>query len=364
MKHILKYSFVGLLLLITSCSNEELLSDKADKENGVVSIHVTNIIPNTSTRGLTPDDQATCKVNQVQLLIFKDNGTETYLYDSEDFITSAYTEKTTTGTVQHNGDKVSCQIVTREFRKKVTLAENETYLIMALAYEAENAQIASAPYTLNLEAGKTSHTDAQLSITASADVNSPKSAPELFFTNGCKGNDDKVLITTATAADGIKGTLSRVVGGFRMTITDVPENIASLRLMAERIAVTQPMSGNYPFLRPVDYAYGCCVANTSPENGTALFDLFLLSVPDSYFYVDAISKDGTFTRYLIKCEDKDSGIIGPTGIKDHFVKDNKFNILKNRLLRLQGPFENLRTGNIQIDTAWENDVFGGFIEKK
>lgn len=362
MKHLFKYSFVWLLLLITSCSNEELLSDKTDEESGVVSIRVTDIIPNTSTRALTPDEPATCNVNQVQLLIFKNNGSGTYLYDSDDFITSAYTEETTTGTVQLNGTQVPCQSITRIFRKKVNLVENETYRIMALAYEVADAQAISTPYTLNLVVGATTFEEAQLSITASTDIDNPKSAPELFFTNSCKGNDDNIYITTTTAANGIKGTLYRVVGGFRMTITNVPDNIASLRLIAERIGVKQQMVGTYGFITPVEYAYGCCVANITPANGTALFDLFLLSSPESYFYVDAISNDGTFTRYLIKCEDKDSGIIGPTGIKDYIVKDNQFLILKNRLIRLQGPFENLRTGNIQIDIDWGSDVFGGYIE--
>ncbi len=362
MKHLFKYSFLWLSLLIASCSNEELLSDKADGEDGVISIHVTDIIPNTSTRALALDDPATCKANQVQLLIFKNNSNGTYLYDSEDFITSAYTEETTNGTVQLNGTQVSCQIITRIFRKKVKLAENETYRIMALAYEAADAQTTSPPYTLNLVAGITSFADTQLSITSSTEVDNPKSAPELFFTNGCKGNDDKTDITTTTAANGIKGTLYRVVGGFRMTITNIPEDIVSLRLMAERISVTQPMTGTFGFITPVEYAYECCVANITPTEGSALFDLFLLSAQESYFYVDAISGDGTFTRYLIKCEDTDSGIIGPTGIKDYIVKDNQFRILKNRLIRLQGPFENLRTGNIQIDIDWENDVFGGYIE--
>ncbi len=219
--------------------------------------------------------------------------------------------------------------------------------------------------------------------------------PELFFgtplydtTPGTEGDGTPLFIPNPDVETELRGVLYRCVAGVELTLTEVPENVAKLTLLAGKLNTQSKATVYDDFLDPTglqetDAAAGekfviaqwMRPADDTAEKEVLLTDANLLAVDASPLYVKITLTDGTESIVHIRIKHKGAdntgggypgggsgtGIIPNPGDKpdDSVINDGNLNFKRNNYYRIKGNYKQLTTTDlplvVTINPYWDGD---------
>lgn len=181
----------------------------------------------------------------------------------------------------------------------------------------------------------------------------PTIVPEFFICSGqgyMNGSQVGPLFRPEQV-DRIIGSLTRLVSGLTLEMTNIPTVVSSISLVAEQLVIASQAFIGIPSLWQTAGDSGVKTLGTqAPIAGSVTFKLFLLPTWDSrssLFYLDITQTNGT-VRYPIKLADIPGLSIS-----------NRISLFPNHWLQMTGTYTNLSNGfifvnNINLDDpAWD-----------
>ncbi len=104
--------------------------------------------------------------------------------------------------------------------------------------------------------------------------------PELFGCMCHEGGDENDTVFNASGSTALAGTLTRMVGGFSVRITDIPDYVTSISLIPKDLTVTVNLYGVPAYTLGEPY-YGLTLETLEPDaSGTVEFEEFLFAAFD------------------------------------------------------------------------------------
>lgn len=235
---------------------------------------------------------------------------------------------------------------------KLNLPAASTYQIMIIGYNQTDFDFSnqgSASRKFNIGGAASPVTLANFWLNP---VNAPD-VPE-FFT--CMGNAylNSTLVGNTFKPEQInqvQGTLTRVVSGFTLDISNIPGYVSSVKLVAEQLVTATRATDGMPLAWQTAGDSGVKLLDTkTPVAGTVSFSKYLLATPDArktLFYLDVTY--GIFTeRYTMKVADTPGVSSG-----------NRIIFAPNHWVKITGDYAKINLGfiitdNINLDDgAWD-----------
>lgn len=360
MKKIKTYLIVSIALLLSSCSNEEILPlpDESKKVEMPVSIEITSGKKGElETRATSLKVDGTCDVDKIRLLVYSGDNSKTdrnqLIYESETILNC-----------QQEGDKWVA-------RGSVTGTVGENYSIFALGYNDTNE---SSHFIIENNTTGSTYGNAIVKLVNST-VNDyvTYTTPELFAGN-VHPKGENVVFTASGEEQKLTGTLYRAVGKCSIRLTGVPANIKKITWLTEKFADTNIFFrkvgldlDKYPMGTPTEdelrteTSKVASIENNTNEVWDATLSSFFIPLTKSLFYIDALDSEGNTTRYLVKCADKWSTTIW-LGILTYYVESYRFSTYPNFQMSIEGTFEKLKnSGNLLIDLSPMEEFDGGLL---
>ena len=187
-------------------------------------------------------------------------------------------------------------------------------------------------------------------------------------------NDDEkngnMVVTVDDAHFG--GDLKRLTGRLEITLTDIPEDVASLGMIMERYQSEEPVGKELIansneegrpiiyFCNPFEPVNNVEVdkrnVEATPEGSRSVtLTADMLRTENSYVYIRAYDAEGKeIDTYTVRCKNKEVAL-GPDAIVETIVSDGKVTVPANFWLQLKGDYKQLQKGNMSFDVSWGED---------
>lgn len=331
------FSAVMLLaIVLAACTAEDINStDIPQKES--VPVEVSVLYDGAITRA--PGD-ATLSVNRILLLPFRK--TDESLADTPDNYVPEYS--------------AARQLTIHSFpvvATKLTLQAASTYQVVILGYnwndyDFNNQSSASRRFDLGSTSPPTT-----LANVYGKPLNPAYGVPE-FFSSQCTGYMNGNVVGNTfrpSQVNQLQGILKRIVSGYSLKLTDIPDYVTSITLVAEKlVTATRITDGTALQWQTTTDGSPRTLGTLKPVSGTVNFNYYLLAIPNAQqtlFYLDV--SYGIFTeRYTVQVADN-SGT----------VSDKRFTLLPNHWIKVTGSYSSINLGftitdNINLDdNAWD-----------
>lgn len=167
------------------------------------------------------------------------------------------------------------------------------------------------------------------------------------------------------------GDLKRQTGRLDVTLTNIPDNVASLSMLMGSYRTTVPVGMEIITKNGLIYYHNPCpvinneeVANgkvtaSDGEGRSVTLTADMLRTEDSYVFIKAYSADSAeIDTYTVRCKNKEVEL-GPDAIVETIVSDGKVTVPANFWLQLKGDYEQLQKGNMSFDVSWGEDYNSG-----
>lgn len=234
----------------------------------------------------------------------------------------------------------------------LALSSASTYRIMIIGYNRNDYDFADP----NKTSRRFSIGSATTPITLANFHLQPMDATKVpeFFTCIGEGYMKTQLIGSSFKPEqinNIKGTLKRIVSGFTLEISNIPDFVTSISLSAEQLVTATRATDGVPTLWQIPGdANVKTFGSRTPLAGKVNFNQYILSTLDArktLFYLDVTY--GTFTeQYTMKIADETNVISG-----------NRIILTPNHWVKITGNYSLINlgfilTGNINLDDdAWD-----------
>lgn len=338
----LKWYFFGvhiLFFLLSSCSSDTGI-DIETESNHIV--HVPIEINNAEISWTRSIEHQPNTTNRVLLLPFKKNDENIINNESDNYSPDFSAAR-----------EVEIGAAISSF-SKLNLLSGHTYKIIAIGYNQTDYNFADMHNPNNRFSIESTVSPATLLSTYLLSQ-SATSVPELFFGTGNALNGDtlKGEYFKPEQITRVKATLTRVVSGLNIEIKDIPQDISSITLVAEKLVkgVFLPELSSASIIAAEDADLLKTLSTQSPQGGSVSFNHYLLPTFDlnrCQLYLD-VSYNNYTDRYTVKVPDV-SGI----------SLANRLIFSPNQVIKISGSFSQMNIGfNISYGINLEDDVWDG-----
>lgn len=358
MKYLLSL-YVTCLLLLSSCSKEEMISGKGSRIVPV-EIEVSTGKPQLQSRAdnnpLAPQEPGTCNVNYVKLLVFK--SLQPVSSSADDLVKFVYE---TTGTITEQPDAANGKYKAKGY---FTAEDGAFYRVMALAYLDTDEQYLNIDdrYLQDNFAGK-NYREATISLKANGGI---YNVPEFF--KGVLRDENAVTDVISGKGDlNLKGFLYRSIGRANIEINHIPDDVTKLEFAVDRYSVENylydsigdmyigfPVNGTVLTGEMVLAATTVFTDDTSKGRTARMTADVLRLAPDdtgSIFYVKVTQNGSTNTSIIMSA---DQWVYTDyVGILEKVISSNRFIVPTNYQLNIHGDFSALKAGNVIIEYSSE-----------
>ncbi len=167
--------------------------------------------------------------------------------------------------------------------------------------------------------------------------------PELFGCLCYEAGEVNDVVFNASGSTALAGTLSRMVGGFSVRITDIPDYVGSISLIPKDLTVSVDVAGR-PISTLGEPYYGLVLERLEPDaSGTVEFEEFLFGALDPMSFRLEVALGSSTESYTVTTD---------TGV-------TTFPIAPNQAINLSGSYSDIGLGftaanTIDLDdNAWD-----------
>ena len=235
----------------------------------------------------------------------------------------------------------------------LNLSAASTYQLVILGYNQSDYDFANqGSATRRFSIGSTA-TPATLANLYLQPVNAPV-VPEFFSCIGTGYLKTTLVGQTfkPSQVDNVKGTLTRLVSGLTLQVTNVPGYVTSMTLSAEQLVTGINVTNGTPLTWQSAGDSGVkTLATKSPVSGTVAFNSYMMPTTSSrntLLYLDVAYGTGFTERYTVKIADN-AGV----------VSSNRITFDPNHWVQVNGDYSNINFGftlsdNVNLDdNAWD-----------
>lgn len=235
----------------------------------------------------------------------------------------------------------------------LNLSAASTYQLLIIGYNQNDYDFAdqgSATRRFNISSTATPATLASLSVQPVTAL----AVPEFFscIATGYLGTTTVGQAFVPSQIDHVKGTLTRLVSGLTLRVTNVPGYVNSMTLSAERLVTASVAADATPSTWQTAGDGGLKTLGTAtPVAGSVTFNLYMMPITtarNSLLYLDVAYGTGFVERYTVKVADSPGVVLG-----------NRIAFGPNHWVQVTGDYANINLGfaltnNVNLDDdAWD-----------